>query len=84
MYSYIWKLRNLREILDQRNKYHVILCDTANILYTPFPIHATQLNNPFLNSMISANYNELEGIQPCNDEILYIKISFVYILKEDY
>ena len=39
------------------------LCNTANIYQTPLPFYATQIINPFLNPIISANPNKGEEFQ---------------------
>ena len=45
------------------NKYRVILSNLANALQTPFPFYGTQLINPFLSSLISANHDKVEEFQ---------------------
>ena len=37
------------------------LWNTANAFHTPLPFYATHVINPFLNSGISANHDEIEG-----------------------
>ena len=53
----------VKEILYQRNKYHVTFCNLENVLHTPLSFYATQIINSFLSSMISANYYKVEGFQ---------------------
>ena len=36
-------------------------CNTVNIFYIPIPFYATKIIDPFLNSMISANHDRVEG-----------------------
>ena len=52
-----------KDILQQRNKYSVILCNTVNVLHTHFPFYTTQIITPFLNSNISAKHEEVDGKQ---------------------
>ena len=55
------------------------LWNTANVFYTPF--YETQIINPFLNSMISANLDKVDGLS-ANGEILIKRIvSLKEILK---
>jgi hypothetical protein len=50
-----------KEILYQRNKYRLRLCNSENVLHTANPFYVTKIINPFLSSLILANNDKVEG-----------------------
>ena len=50
-------LRKYNRIIMKEYQLARRLKNTTNICYTPLPFHVTQIVNPFLNSMGSANHD---------------------------
>ena len=59
------------------------MCNTLNVYQPLIPFHATQIIYPFLNSIISANHEKGEIIQPCNGKNPYTPNCFSSIESFD-
>ena len=69
------------KILQQRNKYHVIFCNSANVFHTPLPFYGTLIIKLFQSLMMHTNPDKAEIFPPILKSFylllcLYFKISF--------
>ena len=76
--SLIFSLRKIDFIIEKPKGWH--LCITANVYQTRLLFYATQIINPFPNSMISANHVKWEEFQPIVKNLFSLG-TFVIILR---